>query len=483
MNCSSALTTDLYQLTMAQAYWRSKKQDTEASFYLHFRENPFGGGYTIACGMAQVAEYIENFTFTNEDINYLSSINAPDGRTLFDSDFLNELSALKLTVDIDAVREGEVVFPHEPLLRVNGPILQCQLVESALLNFVGFETVVATKAARVCSVSPGPVAEFGLRRAQGPAGALYASRAAFIGGCTSTSNVSAGARFDISVSGTHAHSWVMSFDSELESFRAYAEAFPHNCTLLVDTYDTLSGVANAIIVAGEMEQKGERLAAIRIDSGDLAWLSKRARALLDEAGFDYVKIIASNDLDEHTILSLSTEQGAQIDGWGVGTRLSTAFDQPALGCVYKMSAVRSGAQDNAWKPCLKISEQIQKSSLPGVLAARRYLDENGTMVGDMIYDTTKPPTEDYIIDPTDELRQKNLSAATAHELLAPLIRGGALAEPLPSALEAQETAQQSLARLDDTNKRLLNSHSYPVGLDRVLHDQRDSLVKKARGLK
>jgi len=477
----STLITDLYQLTMAQAYWHADKQGTEASFYLHFRENPFNGGYTIACGLAQVVEYIEGFGFSGEDIAYLSSVTTSDGTLLFDPRFLEDLTALQLTLDIDAVREGEVVFPREPLLRVTGPVLQCQIVETALLNCIGFGSVVATKAARICSIAHGPVAEFGLRRAQGPAGGIYASYAAIVGGCASTSNVAAGKRFSLPVSGTHAHSWVMAFDSELEAFRAYAKTFPHNCILLVDTYDTLQGVANAIVVAHEMEQRGERLAAIRIDSGDLAWLSKQARALLDKAALDYVKIIASNNLDEYTILSLNTEQGARIDAWGVGTRLATAFDQPALGCVYKMSAVRD-TNATSWKPCLKISEQIQKSSLPGILSARRYLDANNVMVGDMVYDLMNPPTDDRIIDPTDELRQKDLSAATPHELLKPLIRGGKAVRSVPHALEAQQVVRQSLAQLDNSNKRLLNSHSYPVGLERSLFALRDRLVREARGL-
>jgi len=325
------------------------------------------------------------------------------------------------------------------------------------------------------------VAEFGLRRAQGPAGGIYASYAAIVGGCSSTSNVAAGKRFNLPVSGTHAHSWIMAFDSELEAFRAYAKTFPHNCTLLVDTYDTLKGVANAIVVGQEMEQGGEQLAAIRIDSGDLAWLSKHARALLDEAGLTYVKIIASNDLDEYTISSLISEQGACIDGWGVGTKLATAFDQPALGCVYKMSAIREGA-DALWKPKLKISEQIHKSTLPGVLAVRRYIDNSGIMVGDMVYDLGALPVDDRIIDPSDDLRQKNLSAATHHDLLVPLIRKGKAAVPVPSAYESQETARASLAKLDSSNKRLLNSHTYPVGLESSLRATRDLLVRQARGL-
>ena len=480
-----AISTDLYQLTMAQAYWQAGRQDLDASFYLHFRENPFSGGYAIACGIAQVAEYIEGFSFSEEDLCYLASLKAQNDTLLFDPVFLNTLADLSLSCDIDAVAEGTVVFPHEPLIRVMGPILQCQLIETMLLNLVGFETIIATKAARICSVAHGPVAEFGLRRAQGPAGAIYAARAAIVGGCASTSNVAAGKLFGVPVSGTHAHSWVMAFESELEAFRAFAQAFPHNCTLLVDTYDVMKGVAHAVIVGLEMAQRGERLAAIRIDSGDLAWLSKQARILLNEAGLDYVKIIASNDLDEYTIASLNAEQGACIDGWGVGTKLATAFDQPALGCVYKMSATRGGAKDGErmeWKPCLKISEQVQKSTLPGVLGVRRYVSNEGIMVGDMIYDVNTPPTEDRIIDPTDELRQKDLSAALSHELLIPLIREGAVVAQVPSALEAQQNALKSLAQLDTSNKRLLNPHSYPVGLERVLHATRDRLIREARGI-
>jgi nicotinate phosphoribosyltransferase len=476
------LDMDLYQLTMAQGWWQSAKEQSKASFYMHFRENPFRGGYTVICGLAQAAEFLEGFHFSCEDIEYLASIGAGPGGGLFNPAFLDYLAGLTLDLDVDAPREGTIVFPNEPVLRVSGPLVQCQLVETALLNIIGFQSLIATKAARVCFAASGaPVAEFGLRRAQGPAGGLYASRAAIIGGCASTSNVAAGKQFGVPVSGTHAHSWVMAFDSELEAFRAFALEFPQNCVLLVDTYETLEGVRNAITVAHEMEQRNERLHGIRIDSGDLAWLSMNARRMLDEAGLDYVRIVASNDLDEHTITSLVREQKAAIDSWGVGTRLATAYDQPALGCVYKMSAIKADGE-GAWLPRMKISEQAQKSTLPGILAVRRYVNAAGMMIGDMVYDATQPPSQDRIIDPADDLRQKSLADATWTELLQPLLRSGSCVDPLPAVQESQDAMRSSFAQLDATNKRLLNPHTYPVGLSRELHESRDRLIRQSRNL-
>ena len=269
MKIDYALLTDLYQLTMAQGYWETGQGDTQACFHMYFRDYPFKGGYAIACGMAQLADLVDEFSFSDEDVAYLGSLDAPGGGKLFKPEFLDYLRTFELRVDIDAVLEGTVVFPHEPLVRVTGPIMDCQLIETALLNCVNFETLIATKAARVCLAAQAPVAEFGLRRAQGAGGGLWASRAAVVGGCASTSNVLAGKLFDIPVSGTHAHSWVMSFPDELTAFRAYAEAFPKNCVLLVDTYDVEQGIKNAITVGLEMRERGERLSGIRIDSGDL----------------------------------------------------------------------------------------------------------------------------------------------------------------------------------------------------------------------
>ena len=276
MKIDYALLTDLYQLTMAQGYWETGQGDTQACFHMYFRDYPFKGGYAIACGMAQLADLVDEFSFSDEDVAYLGSLDAPGGGKLFKPEFLDYLRTFELRVDIDAVLEGTVVFPHEPLVRVTGPIMDCQLIETALLNCVNFETLIATKAARVCLAAQAPVAEFGLRRAQGAGGGLWASRAAVVGGCASTSNVLAGKLFDIPVSGTHAHSWVMSFPDELTAFRAYAEAFPKNCVLLVDTYDVEQGIKNAITVGLEMRERGERLSGIRIDSGDLSWLAWRA---------------------------------------------------------------------------------------------------------------------------------------------------------------------------------------------------------------
>ena len=322
-----ALLTDLYQITMAQGYWESGKGATEACFHMYFRDYPFKGGYAVACGMAQLAELVEGFAFSEEDRAYLASLDAPGGGRLFKQEFLDYLAGYRLSVDIDAVPEGTVVFPHEPIVRVCGPIMDCQLIETALLNCVNFETLIATKAARVCQAAQAPVAEFGLRRAQGAAGGLWASRAAVVGGCASTSNVLAGKLFGIPVSGTHAHSWVMSFPDELTAFREYARVMPKNCVLLVDTYDVEQGIKNAITVGLEMRERGERLSGIRIDSGDLSWLARMARAMLDEAGLTDCGIVLSNDLDEFTIQSIRDE-GAQVTSWGVGTKLACAYDQP-----------------------------------------------------------------------------------------------------------------------------------------------------------
>jgi nicotinate phosphoribosyltransferase len=478
MLSGKAILTDLYQLTMAQGYWEAQELEQEACFYVHFRENPFKGGYAIACGLAQIAAFVEDFHFTGEDRAYLATLKTAQGTPLFKPAFIDSLSQLKLSIDIDAVAEGTVVFPYEPVVRVTGPILQCQLVETALLNLLNYQTLVATKAARVCDAAQKPVAEFGLRRAQGPAGGLLASRAAIVGGCSSTSNVEAGRLFGVPVSGTHAHSWVMAHDSELAAFRAFAATFPQNSVLLVDTYNVIQGVSNAITVAHEMEQVGERLAGIRIDSGDLAWLSAKARELLDEAGLGYVNIVASNDLDEYTIQSLN-DQGARIDSYGVGTKLVTCWDQPALSGVYKLSATRKGGETR-WSPQLKASEQTAKSTLPGLLAVRRYVDNEGIYVGDMVYDEQTPPSQDFIYDPFDALRCKDLSAFDSFELLTPLIRKGKPVHVCPTVLEAQSNARANLACLHSTNKRFLNPHSYPVGLENSLLMQRDELLKRAR---
>lgn len=480
--CTNALLTDLYELTMVQAYWESDKQDEQACFHMYFRENPFKGGFAVACGMDQLAELIENFSFSEEDCNYLASLDAPGGGALFSEDFLQFLRGYHLTLDVDAVYEGTIVFPHEPLVRVMGSILDCQLLETALLNCVNFQTLIATKAARVCLAADAPVAEFGLRRAQGAGGGLWASRAAIVGGCASTSNVLAGKIFNVPVSGTHAHSWVMSFESEIEAFRSYAKSMPHNCIFLVDTYDVEQGIENAITVGLEMKARGERLQGIRIDSGDLAWHAKAARKRLDEVGLQDVKIVLSNDLDEYTIHSLR-EQGAPADSYGVGTKLATAYDQPSLGGVYKLSATSNDGVN--WRDCIKLSAQSAKLSTPGVLDVRRYYHSNGMIAGDMVFDVHHPINDkELIIDPADELRRKYLCGKRYETLLHPLARKGevVLEGEYRCATCAQKRAIEGLATLDESQKRMLNPHSYPVGLEAGLFVRRYDLVEQVRDL-
>ena len=478
------LLTDLYQLTMAQGYWETGQGATQACFHAYFRDYPFRGGYAIACGMDQLAELIDGFAFSAEDVEYLASLDAPGGGRLFKPAFLDYLRTFSLRVDVDAVVEGSVVFPHEPIVRVMGPIMDCQLIETALLNCVNFETLIATKAARVCLAAHGlPVAEFGLRRAQGAGGGMWASRAAVVGGCASTSNVLAGKTYGLPVSGTHAHSWVMSFPSELEAFRAYAREFPRNCVLLVDTYDVERGIRNAITVGLEMRARGERLAGIRIDSGDLAWLAKMARRMLDEAGLQDCGIVLSNDLDEYTIQSI-LDEGAPVSSWGVGTKLACAFDQPTLGGVYKLSATRAPGQAE-WVDRLKISESAAKLTVPGVLDVRRYYNDDGTIAGDMVFDVNAGVDErQVIVDPLDSMRRKKLAGKRFCTTLEPLARNGQVVLDAGgrSAMEAQRRCREGLACLDESQKRMLNPHTYPVGLEYGLCERRRALVGKLRGI-
>lgn len=476
---NSPLQTDLYQLTMAAAYWQSGKAEQESVFHLFFRKLPFKGGYAIAAGLEPALQWLEAFRFGREELDYLAGLRTKAGTPLFKEDFLKYLGDLRLKLDIDAMPEGSAVFGHEPLLRVQGPILHAQLVETALLNIVNFQTLIATKAARVCrAAAGGPVVEFGYRRAQGPDGGQSASRAAWIGGCTGTSNVLAGQAFGIPVMGTHAHSWVMSFDDEAEAFDRYAEAMPDNSTLLVDTYDTLRGVDHAIATARKLRERGHELSGIRLDSGDLAWLSQQARTKLDAAGFPEVKVVASNDLDEHIIESLR-HQGARIDTWGVGTNLVTAADQPALGGVYKLAALRK--EDGSWQPRIKLSEQTAKSSIPGRLQVRRF-EQDGLLVADAIYDVDRSCGDGTeIIDPGDPIRRKKIAAGTAyHDVLQPVMKEGArLAGPEP--LEAARArCQETLAKLHPGITRLANPHAYPAGLEQGLYEARERLLAEYR---
>lgn len=479
MNTNNPLLTDLYQLTMAAAYHASGRSEQEAAFHLFFRTLPFKGGYAIAAGLGSVVEWLEGFRFEADDIEYLATLRDAENGPLLRQDFLDYLKNLKLTVSIDAMPEGTLVFPHQPLLRITGPILQCQLIESALLNIINFQTLIATKAARVCLAAQGePVMEMGLRRAQGPGGALAASRAAHIGGCATTSNVLAGKTHGIPVKGTHAHSWVMSFETELEAFEQYAAALPGNCTFLVDTYDTLEGVRNAVKVGQKLRESGHRLLGIRLDSGDLAWLSQQARAILDEGGFPDAAIVASNDLDEHLIESLK-HQGARISVWGVGTRLVTGGEQAALGGVYKLAAVKDDAGN--WQPRIKLSEQVIKVSTPGLQQVRRF-KQDGHFIADAIYDAELAcPEPCEIIDPAEILRHTTIPAGTAHEdLLQPLLRDGELVAPLPPLAESRARCIGQLTGLNATLKRLDNPHNYPAGLEAGLHQKKLDLVRKAR---
>lgn len=483
MNIDYAALTDLYQITMAQGYFDHGMGQTRACFHMYFRNYPFKGGYAVACGMDQLAELVESYKFSAQDIEYLASLDGPGGGRLFHDSFLEYLASFRLSVDIDAVHEGTIVFPNEPLVRVCGPIVECQMLETPLLNCVNFETLIATKAARVCQAAQAPVAEFGLRRAQGAAGGVWASRAAVVGGCASTSNVLAGRMFGIPVSGTHAHSWVMSFPDELTAFRAYAETFPNNCILLVDTYDVEQGVRNAITVGLEMRERGERLMGVRIDSGDLTWLSKMVRKMLDEAGLDDCGIVLSNDLDEYTIRSMRQE-GVEVMSWGVGTKLACAYDQPTLGGVYKLSSTKKQGEAS-WTDHIKISESVQKLTTPGVLGVRRYYDEHGRIAGDMIYDeNTQVNDSQVIVDPYDSLRRKKLFGKRYEQLLQPLARNGlcVLEAQMRDAMAARERTRAGLETLDETQKRLLNPHTYPVGLERNLFERRSALVAKMRGI-
>jgi nicotinate phosphoribosyltransferase len=475
------LLTDLYQLTMAQAYRSQGLAEAEAVFHLFFRRNPFAGGFAVACGLERALDFLEGFRFGDADLAYLATLTGNDGRPLFEPAFLGELGGIRLALDVDAMPEGTVVFPYEPLVRVRGPLLQAQLVETALLNFVNFETLIATKAARVTLAARGDeVIDFGLRRAQGIDGGLSASRAAFVGGCHATSNVLAGRLHGLPVRGTHAHSWVMAFDDESEAFEAWSRAQPNNAVFLVDTYDTLEGVRRAAKAALALRARGHQAIAIRLDSGDLAYLSIEARRILDAAGLREVKILASNDLDEHLIASLK-EQGARIDAWGVGTRLVTGGDQSALGGVYKLGALRQPGGD--WRHRVKISEQVAKTSNPGIQQVRRFGDASG-LVADVIFDEEGGPGDPaVVVDPLDATRRKRIAPGTPFEdLLVPVVRRGAAVYARPTLPEIQARASAQVSRLHPGIRRFINPHQYPVGLSVGLYELKTRLVLQARGV-
>ncbi|SDK31447.1 nicotinate phosphoribosyltransferase [Catalinimonas alkaloidigena] len=480
---SLSLLTDLYELTMAYGYWKAGRGEQEAVFNLFFRKPPFKGGYALACGLEPALEFLQTLRFTDDDLAYLAELKGSDDQPLFEVAFLDYLRDMRFSCDVDAIPEGTVVFGNEPLVRIQGPILQAQIIETALLTILNFQTLIATKAARVCQSAQGePVLEFGLRRAQGIDGGISASRAAYIGGCAATSNVLAGKRYGIPVKGTHAHSWVMSFDSEAEAFAAYARALPNNCIFLVDTYNTLEGVQHAIEAGKRLREAGHEMNGIRLDSGDLAYLSIEARRMLDEAGFPKASIVASNDLDEYLIRSLK-DQDAAITVWGVGTNLVTAYDQPALGGVYKLAALRRN--DGTWEPKIKLSEQTIKVNNPGRQQVRRYRNDRG-FAADMIYDLDAPPAADQapvIIDPNDITRRKRLSPETpSEELLVPVMRAGKLVYPLPSLSDVRQRAHQQLASLHPTIKRFENPHLYPVGLEEAYYQRKLDLILKMKAI-
>ncbi|MFK7921302.1 MAG: nicotinate phosphoribosyltransferase [Bacteroidia bacterium] len=472
----SLLLTDLYQLTMSYAYWKQNKHEQEAVFHLFYRKAPYGGTYAISAGLALAIEWLESFTISDEEKDYLLQLIGNDGKPLFDEEFLDYLGDMEFACDIAAIPEGNLVFPHEPLMRVQGPLLQCQLLETALLNIINFSTLIATKASRIVRVADGdPVLEFGLRRAQGPDGGLSASRAAYIGGCAATSNVLAGYKFGIPTKGTHAHSWVMSFPNEAEAFNRYADAMPNNCIFLVDTYDTVEGVREAIKVGHRLREQGHEMLGIRLDSGDLAALSIASRKLLDEAGFPNASIVASNDLDEYRMQVLK-EQGAEINVWGVGTRLATSYDQAALGGVYKLAALRN--EDGSWDYKVKLSEQSIKVSNPGILNVRRSRDHKGQLIGDEIWneDGAQPKGEFT----TFTGQQIDIKGQASEDLLVPIFEAGKLIYEVPP-LENVRT--HCLAEINSLEEQYLDFETpivFPVGLEPMLSQAKNEIIQSLK---
>ena len=470
---NSALLTDLYELTMLAGYFDLGHHETPAAFDLYFRECPFEGAYAVAAGLEPALQALETLRFVEEDLDYLESL----GR--FRGAFIAYLSAFRFRGKVTAVPEGTPVFPNEPLLTVEGGLAEAQFVETLLLNTINFQTLVATKAARVVrAAGNGNVIEFGLRRAQGPDGGLSAARASAVGGVVTTSNVLAGRAYGLEVAGTHAHSWVMAFPTELESFRAYARAFPDACVLLVDTHDTLkSGVPNAIKVARELREKGHELAGIRLDSGDLAYLSREARRMLDEAGFPGVKIIASNDLDEHVIESVRTG-GGRVDLYGVGTRLVTG-DGPggcALGGIYKLVQIEG-------TPKLKTSSDAAKSTIPARKQLLRVVNPDGSLELDVLaLEGERPGPGDEVFDPAQPLHHTRIpSGARVEDLRTVVMESGRRTRgPVPLRSLARRTHEQ-LGHLPDGCLRFVNPHRYRVALSKRLNDLRIRLIEEARG--
>ena len=463
--------TDLYQLTMMYGYYKHGMKDNIAVFDLFYRQNRDNCAYSVMAGTESAIEYINNLRFTDDDIEYLCSLN------LFGEDFLEMLRGFRFTGSIYGMKEGTIVFPREPLLRVEAPIIEAQLVETALLTLVNHQTLIATKANRVCyAANGGQVLEFGLRRAQGADAGIYGARAAMVGGCVATSNVIAGKWFDIPVKGTHAHSWVMSFPTELDAFRAYADVFPDSCMFLVDTYDTIrSGIPNAIKVFDELRAKGYEPVGIRLDSGDLAYLSKKAREMLDDAGYENAKIFVSGDLDERVIYDLRT-QGACIDVYGVGTKLITSSDQPALGGVYKMSCE---IVDGVEIPKMKLSDNPAKTTLPGKKKVLRLYNKSHKAIADLIaldFEKIESGKELKLFHPEQTYKSMTVRDFTVRDLLVPLFIDGKEVYELPTLTEIQEYARSEMDTLWPESKRLLNPHEYKVDISDRLYDLRKRLT-------
>lgn len=471
------LLTDLYELTMMQGYFKNKDKNETVIFDAFYRNNPNDGGYAIAAGLEQVIQYIKNLRFDEEDISYLASLH------MFEPDFLNYLKDFRFTGDIYAIPEGSVIFPREPIIKVIAPIMQAQLVETAILTIINHQSLIATKASRVCYAARGDgIMEFGLRRAQGPDAGIYGARAAMIGGCVGTSNVLAGQLFDIPVKGTHAHSWIMSFPDEYTAFKTYAEIYPNACILLADTYDTLkSGVPNAIRVFTEMREAGIPLSlyGIRLDSGDLAYISKKARKMLDAAGFHDAVISASNDLDEYLIDSLK-QQGAAITSWGVGTNLITSKDCPAFGGVYKLAAIMD--KNGEFIPKIKLSENSEKVTNPGNKTIYRiYEKDTGKIKADLICLTSEKWDESQpmkLFDPIEPWKKTKLSGGTytLREMMVPIFLKGECCYTSPSVMEIREYCQRELSTLWDETRRLVNPHKVYVDLSQKLYDMKIKLL-------
>ena len=465
------LLTDLYQLTMLNGYFEKNVHEDIVVFDMFFRKNACNGGYTIVSGIDQFVDYINNLHFSDEDLHYLRSLD------LFSEKFLEFLKDFKFTGDIYSVAEGTVMFPNEPIITVKAPLYQAQLIETALLTIVNFQSLIATKASRVCFAAQGdPVFEFGLRRAQGPDAGTYGARAAMIGGCQATANVLAGKMFDIPVVGTQAHSWVQKFDTELEAFEAYADVYPDKCLLLVDTYNVLqSGVPNAITVFKDLVSKGHKPLGIRLDSGDLKYLSVQAKKMLDEAGLTNLSITASNDLDEYTITALKTE-GSAVNSWGVGTKLITSAESPSLGGVYKLAASYDG---NTLIPKIKISEDPEKINNPGYKKVVRIYNEENKAEADLIMlnnetiDTSKPLE---IFHPTYTWKKIKFENYTVRELHQPLFLNGECKHLKKSVMEIRDYAQSELNTLWDAYRRLSKPKVYKVDLSKELWTLKSNLL-------